>query len=232
MKRGRRFAVIGVGRYGRTIARKLASRGAEVYAIDSEKSKVDDLKDEVSLAVTLDATDIRALESQNIQEVDAAIVAIGENFQAVILAAMNLLELKVPRVIARSGSVHQKQILEKIGVEEILTPEEEVASLVSERLLNPSVLSLLELPDNYEIAEIQAPQAIIGRTVEEMDLPNKYHLTLITVKREFEKHKDGRTEKEQHIIGVPQPDTVAQEGDTIVVFGTLNDIQRFIEINN
>ncbi|TXC85209.1 potassium channel family protein [Luteibaculum oceani] len=231
MKRGRRFAVIGVGRYGATIGRKLAAKGAEVYAIDSDKEKIDALKDDVSLAVTLDSTDIRALESQNIQDVDAAIIAIGENFQAVILTALNLLELQVPRVIARSGSASQKLILEKIGVEEILTPEDEVAALVTERLINPSVLSFLELPDNYEIAEIKAPSSIINKTIEEIGLRNKYSLTLITIKRETRIQQKDQEICEQHIIGVPRSETIVKENDTIVVFGTLKDVQRFIEIN-
>ncbi len=232
MKQGRRFAVIGVGRYGSTISRKLAAKGAEVYAIDSDKEKVDALKDDVALAVTLDATDIRALESQNMQDVDAAIIAIGENFQAVILAALNLIELKVPRVIARSGSASQKMILEKIGIQEILTPEDEVAALVTERLINPSVLSFLELPDNYEIAEIKAPEAIINKTVQEIGLRNKYSLTLITIKRETKIRKAAEEITEQHIIGVPRYETVVKENDTIVVFGTLRDVQRFLEIND
>ncbi|MGB0167361.1 MAG: potassium channel family protein [Luteibaculum sp.] len=231
MKKGRRFAVIGVGRYGSTISRKLAAKGAEVYAIDSNKEKVDLLKDEVALAVTLDSTDIRALESQNIQDVDAAIIAIGENFQAVILTALNLIELEVPRVIARSGSPSQKLILERIGVKEILTPEDEVAALVTERLINPSVLSFLELPDNYEIAEIKAPLAIINKTIEDIGLRNKYSLTLITIKRETVIKRDDGDIVEQHIIGVPRSETIVKENDTIVVFGTLRDVQRFIEIN-
>lgn len=231
MKQGRRFAVIGVGRYGSTISRRLAAKGAEVYAIDSDKEKIDALKDEVALAVTLDATDIKALESQNVQDVDAAIIAIGENFQAVILAALNLIELKVPRVIARSGSASQKMILEKIGIEEILTPEDEVAALVTERLINPSVLSFLELPDNYEIAEIKAPEAVINKAIEEIGLRNKYSLTLITIKRETKIRKGTKEITEQHIIGVPRSETVVKENDTIVVFGTLRDVQRFLEIN-
>lgn len=231
MQRGRRFAVIGLGRYGATIANKLAQRGAEVYAIDSAKNKVDNVKDDVALAVTLDATDIRALESQNIQDVDAAIVAIGENFQAVILAAMNLLELGVKRVIARSGSPNQRKILEKIGITEILTPEDEVASLVSERLVNPSILSLLELPDNYEIAELIAPKACINKTIDDIGLRNKYSLTLITIKRESEEKIGGEICKKQHTIGVVKSGHIIFEGDTIVVFGTLKDIERFLDIN-
>ena len=142
-----------------------------------------------------------------------------------------MLELKIPRVIARSGSASQKLILEKIGVKEILTPEDEVAALVTERLINPSVLSFLELPDNYEIAEIKAPDSIINKAIDEIGLRNKYSLTLITIKRETRTIVDGEEVAEQHIIGVPRSETIVKEHDTIVVFGTLKDVQRFIEIN-
>ena len=226
--RGTKFAVIGVGRYGSSIARKLADRGAEVYAVDTDKNKIEALKDEVALSVNLDSTDKKALESQNIQDVDAAIVAIGENFQAVILTSMNLLELGVPRVIARSGSDAQRQILEKIGVSEILTPEDEVATLVCERLVNPSVLSFLQLPDNYEIAEIKAPKAIHNKNIEDVGLRNKYSLSLITIKRE-ELNKEGKLE--QHITGVTNADTPIYETDTLVLFGLAKDVARFIEVN-
>jgi trk system potassium uptake protein TrkA len=227
--KGTTFAVIGVGKYGATIARRLAEKGAEVYAIDNKASKIEAIKDDVALAVTLDSTDKRALESQNLQNVDAAIIAIGENFQAVILTSMILLEMGVPRVIARSGSPDQKLILQKIGITEVLTPEDEVASFVAERLVNPSIVNFLQLPDNYEIAEIKAPRAVVNKTIAEIDLRLKYNLSLITIKRE-QIGKNG--EIEEHITGVTRRDTCVLETDTLVVFGLEIDVARFIEIND
>ncbi len=229
---GMKFAVIGVGKYGSAIARELAENGAEVYAFDDKEEKIEQIKDDVAFAVTLDATDKKALRSQNIQDVDAVVLAIGENFEALILAAVHLVELEVPRLIGRASGPQQKMILEKVGVNEILTPEDEVAFIVAERLLNPSIISFLQLPDNYEIAEIKAPKAITNRTIEDIGLRNKYHLTIVTIKRAYEKNKNGKTEEEEeHILGVPGSDTVIQQKDTIVVFGRDKDVARFIEIN-
>ncbi len=228
---GMKFAVIGVGKYGSAIARELAEKGAEVYAFDDNEEKIEQIKDDVAFAVTLDATDKKALRSQNIQDVDAVVLAIGENFEALILAAVHLVELKVPRLIGRASGPQQKMILEKVGVSEILTPEDEVAFIVTERLLNPSIISFLQLPDNYEIAEIKAPKAITNRTIEDIGLRNKYHLTIVTIKRAYEKNKNGETVEEEHILGVPGSDTVIQQKDTIVVFGRDKDVARFIEIN-
>ncbi len=229
---GHKFAVIGVGKYGSAIARELAEKGAEVFAFDSTEEKIEQIKDDVAFAVTLDATDKKALLSQNIQNVDAVVLAIGENFEALILAAVHLIELNVKRIIARASGPQQKMILEKIGIEEILTPEDEVAFIVAERLLNPSIISFLQLPDDYEIAEIKAPKAITERSIEEIGLRKKYSLTIVTIKRAFEKKdKNGEVQEEEHILGVPSSDTVIQEKDTIIVFGQSKDVARFIEVN-
>ena len=226
---GKKFALIGTGKFGSRIASQLACRGAEVYAFDCDEEKIENIKDDVALAVTLDATDLKALRSQNVDDVDAAIVAIGENFEAVILATVNLLELNVKRVIARASGEHQKKILSKLGVSEILTPEEEVASAVTEKLINPSIVSFLELPDDYEIAEIKAPRGIVNRSIREIDFRNKYKLTLVTLKREFDSASGEG--KEFHVLGVPTSQTTIQETDTCMVFGTVKDVARFIEVN-
>lgn len=229
--KGNKFAVIGVGKYGSTIAERLSERGAQVFAFDIDEEKIDDIKDQVFFAATIDSTDERALQQMNIQDVDAVVVSIGENFEAVILTSAHLIDLGCKRVIARAHGPQQKMILEKVGVKEILSPEDEVASVVSERLLNPSIVSYLQLPDDYEIAEILAPKAIANRSLSDIGLRNKYHLTLVTIKRQFEV-KDGKSMvKENHILGVPNSDTIIYDTDTLVVFGTQYDVARFIEIN-
>lgn len=226
-----KFAVIGVGRYGTTIAKRLAEKGAQVFAFDPDEEKIESIKDEVAFAVSLDATDIRALKSQNIDEMDAAVVAIGENFEATVLTCVHLLDLGVKRVIARASGDHQRLILEKIGITEILAPEDEVAFVVREKLINPSIVSFLQLPDDYEIAEIIAPKGSVGRTIDGIEFRNKYELTLVTIKREYKINRSGEEVVEQHVIGVPKSDTIIMDRDTLVVFGTAKSVQRFMDIN-
>ncbi|MFT5858981.1 MAG: trk system potassium uptake protein TrkA [Flavobacteriaceae bacterium] len=226
-----KFAVIGVGRYGATIARRLAEKGAQVFAFDPDEEKIEDIKDEVAFAVTLDATDIRALKAQDLSEVDAAVVAIGENFEATVLTCVHLIDMGVKRIIARASGDHQRLILEKIGISEILTPEDEVAFVVREKLLNPNIVSFLALPDDHEIAEIRAPKGVVGRTIDQVGFRNKYEMTLITIKREYEIVKNGVDCTEQHIMGVPKSDTSIKEKDTLVVFGAAKSVERFININ-
>lgn len=226
-----KFAVIGVGRYGSTIARRLAEKGAQVFALDPNEEKIENIKDEVAFAVTMDATDMRALKAQGLEEMDAAVVAIGENFEATVLTCVHLIDIGVKRVIARASGDHQRLILEKIGVTEILTPENEVAYVVREKLLNPNIVSFLQLPDDHEIAEIRAPKGVVGRTIDDVGFRNKYEMTLITIKREYEITKNGEDCTEQHIIGVPKSDMKIKNKDTLVIFGAAKSVERFIEIN-
>jgi len=227
----KRYGVIGLGQFGRAIATALAAKGTEVVAIDNSASHIESIKDDVAHAIRMDATDQKALVSQGIHELDAIVLAIGKDYEALLLCAAHLLELKANRIIARAHGKHQRMILERLGVTEILSPEDEVGKIVAERLQNPNILSFLELPDSYEIVEIRAPKGIVNRSLEEVGLRDKYKLTVITIKREFKEIKDGQPIVEQHVLGVPSSRTIIQEGDTLMIFGQVKDIQRFTDIN-
>jgi trk system potassium uptake protein TrkA len=227
-----KYAVIGIGQFGRAIAKALSDKGAEVLAIDSDSEVIESISEEVALAVVMDATDKKSLISQNIYDFDAVVVSIGQNFEALLLTSVTLLELGVKRIIARSTGKNQKSILEKIGITEILSPEDEVGIIVAERLVNPSLISYMQFPDNYRIAEIKAPLKLIGRTLGDIALRDKYKLSLIMIKREFETVKNGVTKIEQHIEGVPGSETIILKADTLILFGKNRDFDRFVQIND
>jgi len=222
-----RYVVIGIGKYGSRIALEMAGRGAEVFAIDCVEERVEQVADEVAIAITMDSTDPKALRSQKLEGMDAAVVAIGENFEATVLTTLNLMDLGISRVIVRASGRDQERILRKLGVEEILAPETEFAGIVAERLMNPNLRGFLELPDDFEIAEIKAPTGCVGRTLGDIDLTNRYELRLITIRRTY--NEQGRDQ--EHLIGIPRPDTTVQETDTLVVFGTLGNVNRLLEVN-
>ncbi|MDF9800202.1 trk system potassium uptake protein TrkA [Catalinimonas alkaloidigena] len=224
-----RFTVIGLGQFGMSIALTLAGRGAEVIAIDNELDKVERVKEEVAVAVALDSTDAKALKAQNVQEVDAAVIAIGEDFESLVLTTVILQELKVKRIIARAANKQQRIILEKLGVEEILSPEDTVGKSVAETLLQPSIRSFLSLPDEYEIVEIDTPKRVIEQTVANIKLRQEFDLNLITVKRVYTEEKEREKTEVAHIIGVPRPDTMLRETDKMIILGKTKDIERFIE---
>ncbi|MBA4304468.1 MAG: potassium transporter KtrA [Sphingobacteriaceae bacterium] len=227
-----RFGVIGLGRFGTTIARTLSQRGAEVIAIDSSAEKVDNLRDEVAYAVQLDATDGKALRSQNVHELDAVVVAIGQDFESLLLTTVTLMELKIKRIIARASTDQQRRILEKLGVKELLSPEDEVGISVAGRLLNPDLVSFFQLPDDYQIVELKTPTGVADKTVIEIGLRNKYNLNLITLRRAYEvKTENGDIDYEYHILGVPKADTVLYSTDYIILLGKSDDIEKFVEVN-
>ncbi len=226
-----RFAVIGLGRFGSTVAITLANKGAEVLAIDSDEELVENMRDDVAYAVTMDATDIKSLRSQNIDEMDAVIVAIGSDFESLILVTVSLMELGVERILARAMNQTQRVILQKLGIKEIVSPEVEVGISIAEKLLNPGMLTYMQLPDHYEIAEVEAPHNIVGRSLDDLDLRKRYNINLITIKRQEKIEQNGEQLKEYHIIGVPQSDTLIEEGDTLLLMGIDRDIYKFIEVN-
>ncbi len=227
-----KFAVIGLGHFGKAIALTLSKKGAEVMAIDIDPEEIDAINDDVAYAVSLDATDKRALMSQDIKEFDAVVVAIGQNFEARLLCSAVLMDIGVKKIICRSLGNNQRLILQKMGIEDILSPEDEVAIIVAERLMNPSVISYLQLPDDFRIAEVIAPRKIAGRTYGDINFRDKYKLSLISIKRDFQEYVDKVECTIQHMIGVPDSKTIIQPNDSLVVFGKTRDIERFIEINS
>lgn len=226
-----KFAVIGLGLFGLSIARTLSQRGAEVLAIDCKPENVEAIKDEVAYAVTLDATDVKALQAQNIEEMDAVVVAIGENFEGLLLCTVLLQDLNINRIITRGSTVTQRTILSKMGVDEILAPEDEVGFAVAQRLLNPDIFTFIELPDDHKIAEIKAPRGVINKTLGEIKLRENYHLNLITIKRWYEEAEGNDVTLKDHIIGVPKATTAIFKDDTLILMGLRADIQKFLEIN-
>ncbi len=221
----RKFAVIGLGRFGMRIALSLVEAGAEVLVIDRDIRKVEAVAENVMFAVALDATDKKALEVHNIDQMDAVVVSIGENFEALLITAVNCKELGVEKVITRYSTETQRRILQKLGFKEIFSPEDEVGRLVAKRLIHPDIETFVELPDDHEIVEMQVPSLLVGKSLWDIDLRKRYNINLITIRR------GGAAEGESHVVGVPGPDTVFLQGDELILMGKRQDLQRFLEEN-
>ncbi|MCS6832040.1 MAG: TrkA family potassium uptake protein [Flammeovirgaceae bacterium] len=226
-----KFAVIGLGQFGLAVAKRLSKKGAEVLAIDIDESRIEIIKDDVAYAVALDSTDYKALYSQNVVDMDAVLVAIGENFEAQLITIVQLLEMKCKRIIARAMNDQQRMILEKMGVKEIISPENEAAEIVSEMLLNPTMKNFLALPDNHEIAEIQAPSRIVKKTIDEIDFEDSYNIQLIAIKRKYEEFENGRRIFKQHLIRKPNRNIAIEKTDELILLGLTAEILKFVEIN-
>lgn len=226
-----KFAVIGAGHFGQAISHALSEKGFEVLVVDSNISVVQDISEEVAYAVCADATSKRALQNENIQDFDAVIVSIGNDFVGRLLCTANLLDLGVKRIICRVMGKSQRTILEKMGISEFLSPEDEVGAILAERLSNPNIISYLQLADDYKIAEIIAPSSLIGLTLSDINFRDNHKLSLITIRRNFEEVVDNKKDTKQHIIGVPDNKTEIEDGDVFVLFGKQHDIDNFIKIN-
>ena len=213
-----RIAVIGLGRFGRKLSQALSAAGAEVIAIDKSRTIIEGIRDQVTLAIRLDATEEETLLAQGIDEVDAAVVAIGTDFEANALATSTLKAIGVPKVISRAGSEIRGKILSRIGADDIVFPEHESALRWVHRLLLPSLMESIELGEGHSLAQLPTPQAFWGKTLAGIDLRKNYQVTVIAIRRPMATGKSPAAGK--HEIITPMPDTVMQEGDILWIMGT------------
>ncbi len=224
--------IFGLGNYGVSLATSLMEAGNEVIGIDKDPLRVDLIKDQVTFAVTLDATNEAAVRSLPFKDVDAAIVAIGENEGAAILTTAILKKLGVRRIITRSISPLHQMVLEAMGIEEIVHPEQESADRLSKMLHLKWVLNNFEVDEQYSVTEIQLGAKFANKTVQEVDFRKNYQLNIITIIREFTRRNImGGTRLVRESIGMVSPDTRLQQGDVLVVFGANSAISFFCELN-
>ncbi len=219
----KKIAVIGLGILGRNLALFLAERGAEVIAIDSNMEPVEEIKDNVTVAVQLNSTSEKALAAQDISEVDVAVVCIGDNFQANLLTTVILKKLGVKRVITRASNPLERSILQEIGADELVYPEEDLAKELAVRLTAVSIKDLLSLGVNLAIAKIRPPRAICGKTLADLHLRKFYGVNVAAI---YNSEDEQATENP-----FPNPDHVIVENELLLVIGRKEDLIRFAELN-
>lgn len=220
----KRFAVIGIGRFGRKLAASLAANGAEVIAIDRDKEVVEQIRDQVGQAVRLDSTDEKALKSQGIDKVDVAVVSFGTGattFETAILTVASLKAVGVKQVFARAQTQLAGEVFSKVGADEIIYPEIESAQRWAYKLIAPQVRDKIDFAPGYSLASIKAPPSFDMKTVVELQLRYKYNVNLISIKRASR----GLKTKEE-IINVPLPNTTIYAGDTLMVAGSDADLAK------
>jgi trk system potassium uptake protein TrkA len=214
----KKIAIIGLGTFGKNLALDLAESDAEVLAVDLSEEKINELNHPNITAVKFDSTDARELERFGIKDMDAVVVTIGENFEALLLTCMLLKELGAKRIIARASEPIHKKILKSIGIkeEDIISPEEDVAKRLSKLLLSDGFIEFFEIEKDYEIAWIKAPKNFVGKTVRELDLRKNYNILLVTLI------------KNKKVVGVPDPDLKIEKDDELLIFGKDKDIKKII----
>ena len=210
----RQFAVIGLGRFGSAMARTLADLGQDVIGVDADSEKVRQLADTIAQAVELDATDERALRAVGVQDVDVAVVSIGENIESSVLVVMQLRELGVKSIVAKATTPLHGRILEKLGVSRVIFPEREMAMRIAHGLVMPNVIDYIELSSDLSVVELPAPEPFVGRTLKQLELRPKYGLTLIAIKR-----RSAGGDKDVTNVA-PSADEVIRAGDVLSLLGS------------
>lgn len=211
--KAKQFLVLGLGRFGTSVARTLCELGQEVLAVDTNEDLVEAIAPHVTQAMQMDATDEESLSSLDVQSFDAAIVSIGQNTRDSILVSVLLKELGIPYLIAKANDELHAKVLRKIGADRVVFPERDMGSRLARSLLTPHVLELMELSGDYQIIEIRVPSKWVGNSILELNVRRRYGLNILAVHRG------------EHFMVSPAPDMPFEREDIVLVMGRKEDVE-------
>lgn len=206
------IAVIGLGRFGTTIAKMLASMNHEVLGVDIDPDIVQKISPFVTHAIVADTTDEEAIKALALSQFDMVIVAIGGNLQANLMTSMLLKEMNITKVVAKAENSLQGKMLQKIGVDQVIYPEYDMALRLVQSLIREHVMDYLQLSKNISLIEINMPSFMVGTCLKESNLREKYNLNAVGVRR-----KSG-------LEVPPNPIAILSEEDKLLVIGNNSDL--------
>ncbi len=215
-RHARQFAIIGLGRFGSSLARTLFSMGNEVLAVDYNSERIQEMANLVTHAVQADGTDENAMRSLGIRNADVVVVSIGD-LQPSILATLIMKELGVRYIVAKAVSEVHGKVLEKLGADRVVYPERDMGNRVAHNLVSGNLIDYIELAPNYSIVEVVAKAEFANRTLKAIDLRAKYGINIIAVKRGSE------------IVVVPGADYCIERGDVLVAMGAADKLEQLEE---
>jgi trk system potassium uptake protein TrkA len=213
--KSKQFVVIGLGRFGSSVAKTLYSLGNEVLAIDKDEETVQNISDFVTHAVQADATDESTIRSLGIRNFDVAVVTIGSDIQSSVMVTLLLKELGIKYVIAKAHNDLHAKVLYKIGADRVVFPERDMGVRVAHNLCTSNILDFIELSPDYNIIELTAIEEWHNKSLRELDMRNKYGFNVMAIKRDNE------------IDVSPGADDVIKPGDVLVVISTNENIRKF-----
>ncbi|MBQ8468300.1 MAG: TrkA family potassium uptake protein [Clostridia bacterium] len=200
------FCVIGLGRFGRTVALALSNEGHEVLAIDNNEKNVHSIEKYVEGTAIADSTAPEVLHNLGVQNFDCVVICIGQDLQASVVTTLICKKLGVKLIVARASTEEQKEILERVGADVVVFPEDYTAHKVAKMLSNPSMNDVISLTEKFKIVEMATPDDWTDKSLLELDTRKKFHITIIVIKR-------------QDFIIYPEPETELKKGDTLIVAG-------------
>ncbi len=217
-KKKTEFAVIGLGRFGRSVVKTLVAKGFSVLGVDRDEKCVQTVLDLCTQAVILDSTNEDALRELGIGEFDTVVVAIGADFESNLITTAALKAIGVRRVICKALSTRQKDILLRIGASEVIQPEADAGQQLALELAAPNLLDRIPLGDKHTILELMVTSSMDGKTLVDADFRKLYDVTVMAIKRENE------------ITVSPSAEFLMKEGDVLVVLGEVDKITKLEEL--
>lgn len=214
----KQFAIVGLGRFGTSVAKTLYQMGYEVLAVDADEARVQDFSDEVTHVVQADTTDEDTLKALGIRNFDVVVVAIGADVQANLMTTLQLKEMGVPYIVAKAKNPLHGKMLEKIGADRVVYPERDMGQRVAHNLVSSNVLEYIELSPDYSIVEVTAPSALVGKNLVETDLRGRYEVNVVAIRRG------------EQLLVPPQPTEKILEKDVLFVVGANRGVQRLEEL--
>jgi len=218
----RQFAVIGLGRFGLSVAKTLSEKGHQVLAVDKDEELVQEVSEFATEAVQVDSTDEKALKAVGIMNVDVAVVAIGTNLEASVLTTLILKELGIQHIVARAVTDEHGKVLEKVGATKVVFLERDMGSKIANSLVSPSILEHIELSPESSIMETVPPKEFIGKSIRDLDIRAKYGLDIIAVRR-----KEASREASGELNVAPKADYVIKQGDIFIIIGSNENLDKF-----
>lgn len=224
-----KFIIIGMGNFGASLGIKLTEMGHEVIGVDKRHERVEAVKDRMTFTIALDSTNPASIKNLPVDESDVVIVAIGEDEGSSILTTALIMQNKPRRLISRAISVLHHSVLEAMGVEEIIHPEEEAAYRLAKRLELKQIIDSFEISEKYSIYEITVPEELVGKSIGESAFRQQFSMNIITIiRKKRRKNILGVTREVRDSIGVVTPETTLEEGDLLVVFSKKEDLDQFL----
>ncbi|MGE5421741.1 MAG: potassium channel family protein [Ignavibacteriales bacterium] len=211
----KQFAVIGLGRFGSSVARTLYHMGFEVLGIDTNEDMVEAIKDDITYGITADAQEERVLESLGIRNFDVAIVAIGNDLQASILISLNIKNLGVKYVVAKAVNDTHGKVLEKVGADKIIYPERDMGERVAHSLVSTNLLDYIEISNKYSLLEATVPDFMNQKTLKETNLRVKFGVNVVAIKR-----------GDDLLVSPPGEERLFKE-DILILIGKTTDLDKF-----
>lgn len=210
------FLIIGAGRFGLSVARTLYSQGHDVMVVDKNEALIQQISGEITNVVKADATSEASIKALGIEDFDAVVIAIGDDVQASIMAAILVVEMGAKKTLAKAQNETQGKVLTKIGINKVVFPERDMGQKLAHSLIAPTIIDMIELSDSYSVVEVSAPEEMIGQSLLKLNLRARYGVSVIALRR----NNGGQT------IISPVAEDLIQADDIIVAIGENKQLKK------